>query len=151
MTNAGASNIGPSGFTIDLQKIDTISLSRGQKTVSIGPGASWKMVYHALEPYNLTAAGGRTSNVGVAGFLLGGERIQSIASLILIGDVQAVFRSCLLSTASAATTWLHTRSYSLMDPSALQPRTRIEIYIGLSNMDPRISGSLRASTCRRSR
>ncbi|KAJ7938385.1 hypothetical protein B0H13DRAFT_2572423 [Mycena leptocephala] len=60
------------GFTIDLQKIDTISLSRDQKTVSIGPGASWKMVYHALEPYNLTAAGGRTSNVGVAGFLLGG-------------------------------------------------------------------------------
>ncbi|KAJ7938386.1 hypothetical protein B0H13DRAFT_1851822 [Mycena leptocephala] len=34
--------------------------------------AAQKMVYHALEPYNLTAVGGRTSNVGVAGFLLGG-------------------------------------------------------------------------------
>ncbi|KAJ7160981.1 hypothetical protein C8R46DRAFT_1038176 [Mycena filopes] len=72
MTNAGASNIGPSGFTLDLQKMSTISLSRDQKTVSIGPGSTWKMVYHTIGPQNLSTVGGRTSGVGVAGFLLGG-------------------------------------------------------------------------------
>ncbi|KAJ7701558.1 hypothetical protein B0H17DRAFT_1244389, partial [Mycena rosella] len=73
MTWAGSSNIGPSGFTIDLQKLNSISLSRDQSVVSIGPGCTWKMVYHALEPYHLGTIGGRTSDVGVAGFLLGGD------------------------------------------------------------------------------
>jgi len=40
--------------------------------VSIGAGALWRDVYAALEPYGVTAPGGRTSTVGVAGFLLGG-------------------------------------------------------------------------------
>ncbi|KAJ6578865.1 hypothetical protein DFH09DRAFT_1449184 [Mycena vulgaris] len=69
MTWAGSSNIGPSGFTIDLQKLNTISLSRDQKVVSIGPGATWKMVYHALEPHRLGTVGGRTSGVGGISFL----------------------------------------------------------------------------------
>ncbi|KAJ7456914.1 hypothetical protein FB451DRAFT_1183448 [Mycena latifolia] len=72
MNWGGASNIGPSGFTIDLRKLDTISLSRDKKVVSIGAGSTWKMVYHELEPHHLGTIGGRTSGVGVAGFLLGG-------------------------------------------------------------------------------
>ncbi|KAJ7146111.1 hypothetical protein C8R44DRAFT_863918 [Mycena epipterygia] len=72
MTSAGASNIA-FGFTIDMQKIDTISLSQNKKTVSIGAGSTWKMVYHALHPHHLTTIGGRTSGVGVAGFLLSAD------------------------------------------------------------------------------
>ncbi|KAJ6598665.1 hypothetical protein B0H10DRAFT_2085402 [Mycena sp. CBHHK59/15] len=72
MSWKGSSNIGPSGFTIDLQKLNSVSLSRDQSVVSIGAGCTWRMVYHSLDPYHLSTVGGRTSDVGVAGFLLGG-------------------------------------------------------------------------------
>ncbi|KAJ7169318.1 hypothetical protein C8R43DRAFT_1155931 [Mycena crocata] len=72
MSWKGSSNIGRSGFTIDLQQMNTIALSQDHSVVSIGAGASWRMVYHALDRYNVTTVGGRTSDVGVSGFLLGG-------------------------------------------------------------------------------
>ncbi|KAJ7477313.1 hypothetical protein B0H11DRAFT_1300347 [Mycena galericulata] len=72
MSWKGSSNIGPSGFTIDLQNMNSLSLSSDQTVVSIGAGSSWRAVYHFLDPYNLTTVGGRTSDVGVSGFLLGG-------------------------------------------------------------------------------
>lgn len=75
MSWQGSSNIGASGFTIDMQKINTVSVSGDQKVVSIGAGSNWRNVYHSLAPYNLTTVGGRTSDVGVAGFLLGGLSI----------------------------------------------------------------------------
>ncbi|KAJ6598668.1 hypothetical protein B0H10DRAFT_1924182 [Mycena sp. CBHHK59/15] len=67
----GASNIDDLGFTMDLQKLNSISLSRDQSIVSVGPGCTWKMVYDALDPYHLVALGGRASSVGVGGFLMG--------------------------------------------------------------------------------
>lgn len=72
MTWLGASNIGPAGFTIDMRKFQTISLSPDQSVVSLGAGTTWEKVYGALQPHNLTTTGGRSSGVGVAGFLLGG-------------------------------------------------------------------------------
>lgn len=77
MSWPGASNIGPSGFTIDMRKLQTISLSHDRTMVSVGPGGTWEKVYEALRPHNLTAAGGRSSGVGVAGFLLGGTTFIS--------------------------------------------------------------------------
>ncbi|KAJ7143268.1 hypothetical protein C8R46DRAFT_1167900 [Mycena filopes] len=71
MAVPGGPNIGPSGFTVDLQRMNGVSLSRDEKVVSVGPGASWKMVYHAVDAYNRSAVGGRTSGVAVAEFLLG--------------------------------------------------------------------------------
>jgi FAD/FMN-containing dehydrogenase len=68
----GASNIGPSGFTIDLERLRTVSLSRDKTVVSLGSGSTWQMVYEVLRPHNLTTVGGRSSGVGVGGFLLGG-------------------------------------------------------------------------------
>lgn len=68
----GSSNIGPSGFTIDLQNLNEISLSEDQSTVSFGSGMRWSEVYEFLGPYNLTTVGGRSAGVGVGGFLLGG-------------------------------------------------------------------------------
>lgn len=38
----------------------------------IQAGSRWREVYGALEPYGVTVGGGRTSTVGVAGFLTGG-------------------------------------------------------------------------------
>ncbi|KAJ1323168.1 prosolanapyrone-II oxidase [Microdochium nivale] len=71
MTWANSSNI-RDGVTIDLGLINRVEYSDLTKTASIGAGALWRDVYAALEPHGLTAPGGRTSTVGVAGFLLGG-------------------------------------------------------------------------------
>lgn len=43
------------------------------KTASIGAGALWSDAYAALEKHGVTLPGGRTSTVGVVGFLLGGD------------------------------------------------------------------------------
>jgi len=42
------------------------------KVARIEAGSIWREVYEALEPFGVTAAGGRTSSVGVGGFLTGG-------------------------------------------------------------------------------
>jgi len=41
-------------------------------SVTIGMGLKWDDVYTALEPLNITVAGGRVEGVGVGGFTLGG-------------------------------------------------------------------------------
>ncbi|KAJ7184636.1 hypothetical protein C8R46DRAFT_1186003 [Mycena filopes] len=68
------SNIDSSGFTIDLRRMNQISISGSEKgpTVSFGSGCIWHDVYSALQPHNLTTAGARVPGVGVSGFLLGG-------------------------------------------------------------------------------
>jgi FAD/FMN-containing dehydrogenase len=65
----GASNVGPSGFTIDLDNMKGISVSEDKKTVSFASGSKWTEVYKALTPFNLTTVGGRSAGVGVGGFL----------------------------------------------------------------------------------
>ncbi|KAF8209364.1 hypothetical protein K438DRAFT_1666111 [Mycena galopus ATCC 62051] len=72
MISKGFSNIDATGFTIDLQKMNEISLGDGGKIVSFGSGSRWHQVYAALRPHNLTTVGGRAADVGVSGFLLGG-------------------------------------------------------------------------------
>ncbi|WYZ37070.1 hypothetical protein EsH8_II_000576 [Colletotrichum jinshuiense] len=71
MTWAGASNI-DEGVTIDMGLINQVDYSPLTKIASIGAGALWRDVYSTLEPFGVTAPGGRTSTVGVAGFLTGG-------------------------------------------------------------------------------
>lgn len=70
--NWGGSNVGPAGLTIDLGGLNTVSVHEDEGIVSFGSGCVWKEVYEALAPYKLTTVGGRASNVGVGGFLLGG-------------------------------------------------------------------------------
>ncbi|KAJ6552291.1 hypothetical protein DFH09DRAFT_1153128 [Mycena vulgaris] len=70
--NWGGSNVGPSGFTIDLGNLTAISVQEDKGIVSIDSGCIWRQVYQALAPYNLSTVGGRASNVGVGGFLMGG-------------------------------------------------------------------------------
>lgn len=40
--------------------------------MSVGPGATWDLVYGKLDPLGLSVAGGRVSGVGVGGLTLGG-------------------------------------------------------------------------------
>lgn len=68
----GASNA-DGGITIDLVGIDGIELSEDRGTTRVGTGARWGKVYEVMEPQNLTVIGGRTSGVGVGGYLLGGK------------------------------------------------------------------------------
>lgn len=72
---AGASSA-PDGITIDLKMFNTLELSDDEKTLRVGPGNRWKDVYTYLERWNLTVIGGRSTEVGVGGLLLGGRSID---------------------------------------------------------------------------
>jgi FAD/FMN-containing dehydrogenase len=74
---AGASNA-EGGITIDLKNLNGVDLSEDEATVSVGPGNRWGKVYQKLEPKGLTVVGGRVSDVGVGGFMLGGMSKSSV-------------------------------------------------------------------------
>ncbi|KAL0577496.1 hypothetical protein V5O48_004482 [Marasmius crinis-equi] len=67
----GSSNI-DGGFVIDLRNIQYVDISPDRKSVSLGPGSTWREVYHDLAPFNLITTGGRLADVGVGGFFMGG-------------------------------------------------------------------------------
>ncbi|KAL1859788.1 hypothetical protein Daus18300_009378 [Diaporthe australafricana] len=68
---AGGSNV-DQGVTIDLLYMTDIVVTDDSQTVSVGPGARWIQVTEALDPLGLAVVGGRVSDVGVSGLLLGG-------------------------------------------------------------------------------
>lgn len=68
---AGASNI-QGGITLNLEKLNGISISDDNSSVTIGTGNSWSAVYEKLGQRNLAVAGGRYPSVAVGGLSLGG-------------------------------------------------------------------------------
>ncbi|KAI1363924.1 hypothetical protein F5Y08DRAFT_353982 [Xylaria arbuscula] len=68
---AGAANIAD-GVTIDLRQLNAIRPNDDLSTVSVGPGATWDLVYAALDPLQRSVAGGRAAGVGVGGLSIGG-------------------------------------------------------------------------------
>lgn len=68
---AGASN-SPGGITVWFKDLSEVTLSDDKTVVTVGTGNVWGQVYEALEPYGLTAIGGRVSNIGVGGLTTGG-------------------------------------------------------------------------------
>ncbi|KAK7935418.1 hypothetical protein PG985_000913 [Apiospora marii] len=60
------------GVTIDLGLMNQTEYDPETQTAKIQGGSLWKDVYSTLEPYGVTVPGGRTSTVGVGGFILGG-------------------------------------------------------------------------------
>ncbi|KAF9876582.1 FAD binding domain-containing protein [Colletotrichum karsti] len=60
------------GVTVDFGYMNATTYDENTKVASIQPGANWGMVYKALDPYGVTAVGGRASVVGVGGFTTGG-------------------------------------------------------------------------------
>ncbi|KAK6217003.1 FAD binding domain-containing protein [Colletotrichum tabaci] len=67
----GASNI-ENGVVIALDALNAVNISPDLSTVSVGAGSRWINVSEAIEPLGLAVVGGRSPNVGVSGFLLGG-------------------------------------------------------------------------------
>lgn len=67
----GASN-SPGGITLWFKDLNEVSLNHDKSIVTVGTGNLWGQVYEALEPYGLTALGGRASDIGVGGLTTGG-------------------------------------------------------------------------------
>lgn len=64
------------GVLIDLSALKEVTYEASSRTVTVGSGNRWGDVYSALDPSNVTVAGGRIVDVGVAGLTLGGMSIQ---------------------------------------------------------------------------
>ncbi|KAI0864632.1 FAD binding domain-containing protein [Xylaria cubensis] len=60
------------GITVDLGYMNTITYNAEEKIASIQPGCRWKQVFEALAEYGVAVTGGRDSDVGAGGFILGG-------------------------------------------------------------------------------
>jgi FAD/FMN-containing dehydrogenase len=67
----GSSGIA-NGVTVDFSYMNSTTYNSNTGIVSIQPGARWGSVYDALNQYNVTVVGARTSVVGVGGFTTGG-------------------------------------------------------------------------------
>ncbi|KAL8729135.1 MAG: hypothetical protein Q9181_005108, partial [Wetmoreana brouardii] len=70
MAQAGAANI-QDGVTIDLSGLTHFSVKADKTSTTLGPGLRWGQVYTKLAAYGLAVPGGRSSDVGVGGYLLG--------------------------------------------------------------------------------
>lgn len=73
------------GLVLDLKLLNHIKISEDKTIASIGPGNRWRDVYRKLEPEGLTVAGGRSGDVGVGGFTLGG--ILSVAGFSTVLNI----------------------------------------------------------------
>lgn len=60
------------GVTIDMREMRQTVLSADKQTVSVDGGAKWGEVYTILDPLGYGIPGGRSSDVGVGGLVLGG-------------------------------------------------------------------------------
>ncbi|KAK1561593.1 uncharacterized protein LY79DRAFT_675438 [Colletotrichum navitas] len=67
----GRSNIAH-GVTIDLVRLNQITLSDDRQTISVGPGNRWDNISETLDPLSLADVSGRVSDVGIGGLILGG-------------------------------------------------------------------------------
>lgn len=69
---AGAASI-DNGVTIDMAKLNTISVDKTVGIARIGAGLKWGDIYKYLEPHSMMVSGGRASLVGIGGLVVGGE------------------------------------------------------------------------------
>lgn len=60
------------GLVIDMKNLTTIKLSEDKSIASIGTGNRWEAVFKELEKDGLGVAGGRSGDVGVGGYTMGG-------------------------------------------------------------------------------
>ena len=65
------------GVLLDLRHFCDITISDDRKSVTIGTGAKWADISRILDEKSLAIVGGRNSNVGVGGLILGGESLSN--------------------------------------------------------------------------
>ncbi|OJJ72078.1 hypothetical protein ASPBRDRAFT_43473 [Aspergillus brasiliensis CBS 101740] len=70
--NVGFSSADETAIVLDIGKLKTKELAHNKKTARVGAGNTWGEVYAWLEEQGLSVIGGRDSQVGLGGFLLGG-------------------------------------------------------------------------------
>jgi FAD/FMN-containing dehydrogenase len=70
--NPGWSSVGSEGILLDLQRLDSVTLSGDGKVASLGPGGRWSNAMTVLNAQGVSIQGGRLGQVGVGGLLLGG-------------------------------------------------------------------------------
>lgn len=75
-TNCGFSGI-ENGVTFDMRKLNKVAIDEGTGLVQVGAGAKWDDVYRVTDAQGLHVMGGRESDVGVAGYLLGGKSLRT--------------------------------------------------------------------------
>ncbi|TGO62425.1 hypothetical protein BOTNAR_0114g00240 [Botryotinia narcissicola] len=68
---AGATSIND-GVTIDLAKLNTISVDKNVGIAHVGAGLKWGQIYEYLETEGMMVSGGRASLVGIGGLVVGG-------------------------------------------------------------------------------
>ncbi len=67
------------GPLISTKNLNAVVLDTAAETVRVGPGNRWDEVTEALDGSGYTVVGGRIGNVGVGGYLLGGETLNQMA------------------------------------------------------------------------
>lgn len=71
--NVGFSSAGEAGVVLDIRELRSKEILPDQQGIArFGSGNTWGEVYAWLEERGLSAIGGRDSQVGLGGFLLGG-------------------------------------------------------------------------------
>ena len=60
------------GIVVDLQPMRTIEINPLTRTVTAGPGLTWGELDERTQAHGLATTGGHVTNVGIAGFTLGG-------------------------------------------------------------------------------
>ena len=71
--NVGFSSVGEAGVVLDIRELRSKEILSDQQGIArFGSGNTWGEVYAWLEERGLSAIGGRDSQVGLGGFLLGG-------------------------------------------------------------------------------
>lgn len=71
--NPGWSSVGSEGILLDLELLDSVTLSSDGTVASLGPGGRWANAMSILNADGVSVQGGRLGDVGVGGLLLGGQ------------------------------------------------------------------------------
>ncbi|KAL8748172.1 MAG: hypothetical protein Q9190_000067 [Brigantiaea leucoxantha] len=82
--NPGFGSIDQSGVLIDVSSLNSITVSRDRKSVSVGAGNRWGRIYEYLDPYGVSAVGARNPLPGVSGFISGGGKTE--IRFVVLGD-----------------------------------------------------------------
>lgn len=65
-------SVSAGGATIDLVEMKSVEFLENESWAKVGAGHTLGSLYEALEARNLSFVGGRTADVGIGGYLLGG-------------------------------------------------------------------------------
>ncbi len=91
------------GVLLNMRAMDSVHIDPEARTATVGGGARWRDVAAAASPHGLGAPSGSTSDVAVAGYLLGGglpvlgravgfaaDRLRSVDLVTADGELQTV-------------------------------------------------------------